>query len=142
MKGGISTPLIAQWPAAIKNKGGITGQPGHIIDVMATCCDVAGVPYPSSFKGKKITELQGRSLIPVFNGVVRKQEPYFWEHFGNRALRSGNWKLVAKENAPWELYDMKTDRTELNNLIGSQPNIARKLINQYKNWAKKVGVKE
>ena len=140
-EGGISTPFIARWPERI-NKGAVTNQPGHIIDLMATCCDITGASYPSTYKGNRITATPGKSLLPIFRGAVRPQEPYYWEHFGNRAIREGKWKVVAEENAPWELYDMKKDRTEQQNLIAAEPDTARVLIEQYKEWAHQVGVKE
>src|SRR6185436_14083336 len=54
-EGGISTPLIAHWPAGIAAKGELRHQPGHLIDVMATCLDVSGAPYPATVNGKDIT---------------------------------------------------------------------------------------
>ena len=51
-EGGISTPLIAHWPAGIKRRGELGTQPGHLIDIMATCVDLAGATYPrASYDG-------------------------------------------------------------------------------------------
>src|SRR4030095_13066233 len=50
-EGGISTPLIARWPAGIRDRGKLRRQPGHLIDVMATCVEVAGVKYPEKYGG-------------------------------------------------------------------------------------------
>jgi arylsulfatase len=135
-EGGISTPLIARWPAGITDKGGITEQPGHIVDIMATCCDLANVDYPSTFKGKKINPLRGNSLVPIFNGEIR--EPHnciFWEHEGNRAVRMGDWKIVGKKGQKWELYNMITDRTELNDLSNDSTVLLQKMANAYEQWA-------
>ncbi len=139
-EGGIATPLIACWPAVIKNGGRITHQPGHIIDIMATCCDVAGVTYPKTYHRRKITPLQGKSLVPVFQGRKRRgHDALFWEHMGNCAVRRGKWKLVAERKGPWELYDLEADRTELNNLDNKYPNKVQELKALYKTWAQNCG---
>ena len=141
-EGGIATPLIAYWPAVIKKAGSITEQLGHIIDVMATCCDIAGVSYPGTYRGREISPLQGKSLLPIFQGKKRKgHEAIFWEHLGNCAVRRGKWKLVAEKNGKWELYDLKADRTELNNLAEHFPNEVSRLKSAYKRWAEKCGAK-
>ena len=106
-EGGSSTPLIAHWPAGIpeERRNKFEHQPGHLIDLMATCVDVGGAKYPEKFNGKEITPRQGVSLQPAFLGKpLSRSQPIFWEHEGNRALRDGKWKLVAKgANGPWEL---------------------------------------
>lgn len=140
-EGGISTPLIARWPKGIKEKGGISNQPGHIIDIMTTCCDVANVEYPKTYKNKEIIPMQGKSLVPVFEGKERKQhDMIFWEHDGNRAVRMGDWKLVSKVGEKWELYNLKEDRTELNDLSEVNPEIKKEMIDTYEKWAAEVGV--
>lgn len=118
-EGGISTPFIAFWPKLIKAKGGVNNVPSHIIDLLATCIDVAGAKYPTNFAGNAITPTPGKSLIPVFTGKIKGQlhDELFWEHNGSAALRQGDWKIVrvdAKEN--WELYNLSLDRSETNNL--------------------------
>jgi arylsulfatase len=116
-EGGIATPLIAYWPAVIKNAGSLTHQTGHIIDIMATCLDIAGIKYPKIFKGKELIPLEGKSLLPIFKGRSREgHEAIYWEHEGNRAVRQDKWKLVAAHKGPWELYDLEADRTELHSL--------------------------
>jgi len=70
-EGGIATPLIARWPAVIKTGGGTTHEVGHVIDLMATCMDVAGAEYPAEFKGQPIVPLEGRPLMRVFCPLCR-----------------------------------------------------------------------
>jgi arylsulfatase len=142
-EGGISTPLIAHWPQVIRQGGQITDQPGHVIDLLATCADVAGADYPATYQGNPITPLEGKSLAPIFRGEKRPgHEMIFWEHEGNRAVRWGNWKLVAKgRQGPWELYDLSSDRTELTDLAQKQPETATRLAAAWETWAERAHVK-
>lgn len=140
-EGGISTPLVAHWPAGIAGKGVITPQIGHEIDIMATCLDVAGAAYPSTHQGKPVLPLEGKSLRPVFEGKQREgHENICWEHEGNTAVRQGKWKLVSSYPDWWELYDMEADRTEMHNLADRHPDRVRQMASVYKQWAKRVGV--
>jgi len=137
-EGGIATPLIAHWPAVIKKRGGLTNQPGHVIDIMATCCDIGGAAYPKTFKGKEIIALEGKSLLPIFEGRRSDgREAIYWEHEGNRAVRKGKWKLVSKYPGAWELYDMEADRTETKNAAAEHPEVVEELTALYRAWAKR-----
>jgi len=140
-EGGISTPLIVHWPAAIKAKGSLRNQPGHLIDIMATCVDVFGANYPAEFNGEKIHPMEGRSLTPAFNDKPIQRQAIYFEHEGNRAIRQGKWKLVAKgPKGQWELYDMNKDRTELNNLAEEHPEKAKQLAQMWNQWAQRANV--
>ncbi len=140
-EGGIATPLIVHWPAGITVRGRICRQPGHLIDVMATCLDVADAAYPTEVHGNKTTPPEGRSLVPAFGGRAIEREALFWEHEGNRAIRAGRWKLVAKGPAGrWELYDMDGDRTEMKDLAGQQPQRVLDMAEQWETWAQRARV--
>jgi arylsulfatase A-like enzyme len=143
-EGGISTPLVVRWPGKVGKPGSLTHQPGHIIDIMPTCCAAAGIEYPAQYKGKDIQPVEGVSLVPVIGGGgLDGHDNFCWEHFGNKAIRSGKWKLVqaVKGGAgPWELYDVEADRTELNNLVDSEPGVVDELKKKYDAWAAKVKV--
>lgn len=94
----------------------------HIIDILPTCLDLAGVPYPDRFRDRTLLPLEGISLAPVFRGQPRQgHELLGWNIRGNRALRGDSWKLVADRGQPWELYDLQVDRIEQNNLADSHP---------------------
>lgn len=141
-EGGISTPLIVRWPVTIKKGGEITHQVGHIIDLLATFADISGVSYPATNNGHTIQPMEGKSLLPVFQGQQRQPHDFlFWEHEGNRAVRQGNWKLVAEKDKPWELYNLEKDRSEIRNLVQEESDIAERLENAWTNWAMQVGVK-
>ena len=138
-EGGISSPLIAHWPSGIgkKRHGKLESQPGHLIDLMATCVDLGQATYPKKIGDTAIVPMQGTSLAPAFNGKkIGRKKPIYWEHEGNRAMRDGKWKLVAKgANGPWELYDIAADRTELNNLAKKQPKRLKRMASQWESWA-------
>ena len=139
-EGGISTPLIAHWPAGIKRNGQLDHQPGHLIDIMATCVDLGGVSYPKEREGKKIKPLEGRSLDVAFKGKAIEREALFWEHEGNCAIRKGDWKLVRKENRDWELYDVAKDRPELDNLAADKPDLVNELAAEFQAYADRANV--
>jgi arylsulfatase A-like enzyme len=141
-EGGISTPLIAHWPARIQTGGQLRSQPGHLIDIMATCVDVSGAAYPKEFRGNAIQPMEGRSLLPAFDNKPIQRDALFWEHEGNAAARVGDWKLVRLgRNGPWELYDLKADRTELHNLAATQPDRVKELAAKWDTWAERAQVK-
>ena len=144
-EGGIATPLIAHWPDRIKQAGELSHQPGHLIDLMATCLDVAGADCPGEFGGREITPLEGKSLLPIFEGGHREgHEAIYWEHEGKRAVRQRNWKLVSRYGPPtggsWELYNLEADRTETNDLAATNSAKVTDLAEMYDAWARRANV--
>jgi arylsulfatase A-like enzyme len=140
-EGGISTPLVAHWPAGIKAKGELRKEPGHLIDIMATCVELSGAKYPESHAGQPIRPLEGKSLTPVFAGQPLEREAIYWEHEGNRAVRLGPWKLVARGKAgPWELYNIDADRTEQNDLSHAERDRVEQLSRLWQKWAQRSQV--
>jgi arylsulfatase A-like enzyme len=138
-QGGISTPLIAHWPAGLKTKpGSLTAAPGYLADIMPTAVELAGTTYPAERNGKSLTPLAGRSLAPVFaTGTRTAPEFFFWEQYDNKAVRRGAWKAVqpAEKGSPWELYDLSKDPTELRDLSAAQPKILGELTAAWQRWA-------
>jgi arylsulfatase len=141
-EGGICTPLIAHWPAGLKTPPGtVTHQPGHVIDVMATCVELAATKYPSEFAGRPITPMEGKSLLPILLGEQRSgHDALAWEHFGAKAIREENWKLVARKGSAWELYKITDDRAEQNDLAPTEPAKVRELAAKWEQWAKRTNV--
>jgi len=142
-EGGIATPFIMHWPAGSERKGELETNYAHIIDIMATCEDLGGAQYPETFGENTIKPKRGQSLRWALEGESRIDAPMlFWEHFGHKAVRQGDWKLVAasKEEA-WELYNIAEDPTELNNLAANNPDKVDQLSAAYQQWAGEVGVR-
>ena len=137
-EGGISTPLIAHWPKGIPARGELRRNPGHIIDLAPTVLELAGGHWPTVWDGQPVPPPPGRSLVPAFatDGTVA-HEHLWWLHEGNRALRVGDWKIVAADtNAAWELYDLRTDRSEMTNLVASLPDKTHDMQQVWSNrWA-------
>jgi arylsulfatase A-like enzyme len=150
-EGGISTPLIAHWPKGIAKdlRGKIDRQPGHLIDVMATCVDISGLDYPKKSGEHEIDPLEGVSLGPAFRGKpLKRTDALYFEHHLNCAVRDGDWKLVRYGRTgrpstlqPWELYDMAKDRIESENLAKENPEIAKALEKKWETWATRAKVK-
>ncbi|MCU0720531.1 MAG: arylsulfatase [Pirellula sp.] len=132
-EGGISTPLIVHWPAKISDKGALRTTPAHLVDIVPTILELTGVQQtlqderPDAPK-LSIPALSGRSLTTSFGqDIVIDRKSLWWLHEGNRALRVGDWKLVASKGEPWELYDLRSDRAEQNNLAEQYPDKVREL---------------
>lgn len=121
-EGGISTPLIAHWPAGIAARGELRHTPAHVIDVVPTVLDVVGIDKPKDWKGEPIPAAPGKSLAPALaKDVTVPRESLWWLHEDHRAVRVGDWKLVAAAKEPWELYDLKADRAEQHDLAAKMP---------------------
>jgi arylsulfatase len=136
-EGGIATPCIVSWPEVIRKGGGITHELAHIVDVPATCLDVAGVAYPAEFAGRRVQPLAGKSLLPLLREGRRDgHESLCWATAGSRAVRVGPWKLVAEPKGEWELYDLSRDRTELSNLAKQQPERVAAMARIFEAWSK------
>ena len=131
-EGGIATPMIVRWPGKVA-PGSITHQVGHVIDFMPTLLKLAKSDYPAEHEGRKLLPVEGRSLLPVLLGKERDgHETLAWELFGNRAVRRGDWKLVwGASEKKWELYNLKTDRSESSNQAEGNP---QKVADMAKNW--------
>jgi arylsulfatase len=141
-EGGISSELIVHWPNGVKRHGELERQPAHLIDVMPTCVDLAKAEYPKTVEAGDVPAMAGVSLLPAMEGkTLARSGPIFFEHEGNRAVRDGKWKLVAKGvKGEWELYDMEADRTEMHNLASEQPEQVKAMARTWRKWAEESQV--
>lgn len=151
-EGGVATPLIVHWPAGIKARNDTRRQPSHLIDIMATCIDLANANYPAEYHGNRIKPLEGRSLVPTFRDrdAELDREAIYFEHEGNRAVRMGKWKLVSKTGrytdwiptpfGKWELYDMEKDRTEMHDLSARHPELVKQMAGMWDAYAHRANV--
>ncbi len=139
-EGGVRTPLVAHWPEVIRQGNQFTDQPGHVVDIMATCLDLAGAKYPEQLGERRPLPLDGRSLLPILRGGSRsKPFEVYWHAPQNDAFRSGPWKIVsAAHGQPWELYNLDMDATETHNLAAQLPDRTQQMAAQWQGWAKEM----
>lgn len=134
-EGGISTPMIVRWPGGSQKAGGRVTTPGHVLDLMPSLLEIAGAK-----RGEDDAYFEGQSLMRSFRGEAGEADrTLFWEHEGKRGVRHGKWKLVALNDASWELYDIDADRIESKDLAQAQPEVVKDLGKRYEAWAQRVG---
>jgi arylsulfatase len=143
-EGGTCTPFIVKWPGHIKPHS-INRAPGHIMDIMPTLCDLAGIDYPDTLNGRSVLPTEGRSLIGLLQGKGRESHPQlFWEHLGNNAVREGDWKLVGTGDPSdlkiWHLFDLSKDRSEVVDLAGTQTDRVKRMAAAWIRWAERTGL--
>lgn len=145
-EGGISSPFVVHWPAAIKSGGKIVGdQSFHLVDIMPTLCDLAEAEYPSSHKGKTVKPAAGLSMVPYWKGQVADPESrtLYWQHLNHSAVHDGDWKLVSlddRDSKRWELYDLTSDRSETHDVAIDHPEKVAQLKKKWNAWAEESNV--
>jgi len=146
-EGGIRTPLIAHWPKPICGAGAIRSNVAHVMDVMATCVEVAGAEYPEQSNGRRVLPMEGRSLLPALRGEPDRPRTLLFEHERNAAIRAGDWKLVGQQilrgaglrpDAQWELYNIAADPTEQHDLAAEKPELVEKLSRKFLDEARRT----
>ncbi|MHC5536742.1 arylsulfatase [Singulisphaera rosea] len=140
-EGGCHSPLIVHWPAGLKAvRGSTTDRVEHVIDLMPTCLELAGTPYPDQYAGHSLKPQEGTSLAPILKGQAGPlPRTLYFEHEGGRAILDGDWKLVARAGEPWELYHISQDATETHNVADQEPKRVEAMVTRWNAWAERVG---
>ncbi|WP_157986740.1 arylsulfatase [Chitinophaga alhagiae] len=143
LEGGISTPLIVRWPAAItpERNGQVLEQVGHVTDIMPTLCAATGARYPAQYKGRQILPTEGQSLLPAIQqGKALPHQPIYWSLGNHKAVMADGYKLASSGTGkPWQLYNLEKDRTELDNRAASLPQQATTMQQLWEKWAERTG---
>lgn len=143
-EGGSHTPCVVHWPDGLKTEpGSKTDQQGHVMDILPTCLELAHAEYPDEYKGHEISSVDGHSLVPVFERQERDgYDKLFFEHESAKALIEGDWKIVAlnKKNAPWHLYNLKEDPTEMADLSTKNKEKLDAMVKDWESWAEKLDI--
>jgi arylsulfatase len=144
-EGGIGTPMIVHWPAAIGKPGKISRQVGHVMDLMPTVLDAAGIEYPETYKGRKLLEMDGRSLLPTILEGKEFDRTIIQQYEGHDTIRDGGWKLYRQNKkgrkasqGEWELYNLKTDRTQQEDLAQKFPERVAEMEKKFNDWQKEI----
>lgn len=131
-EGGIRVPTIVRWPARLP-AGRVTPQVGITMDLTASILAASGATVPADHR------LDGIDLFPILEGrAPRVERTLFWRAHqarNQRAVRSGDWKLVVDANRPM-LFDLRTDIGERENVIREQPDVARRLRAAMDAWVR------
>jgi arylsulfatase len=138
-EGGIRTPMIAHWPDGISSKGTLVKTVSHLIDIMPTILDVTSAKSPTPIKNKPPIKMDGLSLASVFKGDEMKgHETLFFHHARGKALRHGQWKIVAEKKTGWELYNLDSDPLELTNIASQHPTVVAELSEKWNAESKRL----
>ncbi|MBT4363051.1 MAG: arylsulfatase [Desulfobacteraceae bacterium] len=146
--GGVRSPLIISWPGKIKDKNSIRNQFHHVTDIMPTILEIAGIKAPDKYKGRDVKPIAGKSMLYSFNNkkAKSKRTEQYYEIEGHRAYVDGDWKIVTYrgnkkyDEIPWELYNLKKDFSETNNLSEKYPEKVKKLEKKWWKAAKENNV--
>jgi arylsulfatase len=134
-EGGVSSPMIVNWPNGIADQNKLRHNPCHFVDMLPTIVNLAGgnadtvlSPAPGA------PPITGRTLVPAFKKDGAAPHPYiYFNHNHNRALRVGDWKVIATgDDGPWEVYNLGTDRSEMHNLMATNSAKGQQLAAQWK----------
>lgn len=134
-EGGNRVPLIACWPGKISKPGTIVHDVAHVIDLLPTVLNAAGLEYPKTFQSREVLPPDGNSLLPLFTGAASQKHDFlFWELSGKRAVRQGDWKLVYPRGGPWELYQISNDPIEVVDLAAKFPERVDQMSGRWNEW--------
>ncbi|AFT69778.1 Arylsulfatase (Aryl-sulfate sulfohydrolase) [Alloalcanivorax dieselolei B5] len=147
-EGGISSPLIINMPGM--DGGGTPNRSViNVMDILPTVLDIAKVPVPDNeYKGRSVIAPMGRSWLPMISGEIdvmpEQDHAVGWELFSRRGIRKGDWKMLwidpPNGTGQWQLYDLSSDRGEINDLYKENPDVTKQLKKEWSNYMERVGV--
>ncbi len=146
--GGVADPLILSWPKGLTSHGQVRDKFVHVIDLMPTMLEVAGVQRPDTYLGLPQKPVEGRSFLAnLRSGDAPTRTGQYYELGGNRAYEDGRWRLVAQhrrgrplDEDVWELYDLTRDHNESNDLAAQHPDQVARLKAAWQADAERYGV--
>jgi arylsulfatase len=145
-EGGIRSPLLVKLPGIMANAGSMDDSFLHVRDIMPTILEAANIEQPlQQFAGRPVQPIQGTSVLPLFVGdgeTGPNVSEVGYELFGMRAFFAGGWKVLwlSKPNGKWELFDLKQDPGELNDLSKQHPGKLKALVARWEQYSKDNGV--
>jgi arylsulfatase len=159
--GGTRQGMAISWPGHIKDLGGIRSQFHHIIDIVPTILEVAGIQAPATVNGIAQKPIEGISMAYTFDSAnataPSKRDTQYFEMFGNRALYHDGWVATTVPPQPpwlmgtvkmpdvltgykWELYNIADDFSETNDLAAKNPDKLKELQGLFMDEARKYQV--
>ena len=148
-QGGVLSPLIVKPPKKWNIQSSHINKPVHVMDIMPTFLEVANISHPIKDPTDELLEMQGVSMIPLIkgeNGIDFENRGFGSELFGVRAYRKGEWKIlklpVPYGSGEWQLYNLKNDPGENNDLAKNHAEILEELSKLWEDYAKENGVVE
>jgi arylsulfatase len=147
-EGGIRSPLIVSGPG-VKDAGGLNKEAMlHVMDITPTLLELADVEHPSTYKGRKVAPVQGKSWVKMLEGKTqssRASDDWLgWEIWGNRAIRQKDWKISWHYEPygtwDWQLFNLAEDPGEQYDLSEKFPEKRKELIALWDEYVKTNGV--
>lgn len=147
-EGGIRSPCLVKVPGQPANAGTMNHSFFHVRDIMPTILDAAGVPFPREIGGRNVRPLQGNSVLDLFAGKTQTAyagaDDVGYELFGLKAYIAGDWKILWMPEpfgkGEWELFDLKQDPAEMNDMSEQRPDRLEEMIGRWEQYKKDNGV--
>ena len=146
-EGGIRSPMIISGPG-VDFKNEVANNMAHVMDLAPTFIELAGAEYPASFNGKPVEQPRGKSMVPFLSkntdSIYGPDDALGWEYNDSKAIRVGDYKArwISKPfgQEKWQLFDLSVDPGESNDMSSQKPEVKKRLIDTWADFAKSVGV--